>query len=83
METSNQSFPWLELIDRPAFCVKNGIVAAVNAAAEHRMLRVGIDIHEIVTDHWDAYEAFENGSLYLTITAGELPCNASISRTEE
>ena len=83
METMKHLFPWLDLIDRPAFCVKGGIVEAVNTAAEHRLLRVGMDIHEIVTDHWEAYEAFENGSLYLTITIGDLPYNASVSRTEE
>jgi len=82
MKTMNHLFPWLELIDRPAFCVKDGVVAAVNAAAEHRMLRAGMDIHEIVTDHQEAYREFKNGSLYLTITAGDLPCNASVSRTE-
>lgn len=83
METSNQSFPWLELIDRPAFCVKNGVVAAVNTAAERRMLRVGTDIREIVTEHREKYEEFESGCLYLTITVGELPCNASVNRTKE
>lgn len=83
METTNHLFPWLDLIDRPAFCVKDSVVVAVNAAAEHRMLRVGMDVYKIVTDHQEAYKAFKNGSLYLTITAGDFPCNASVSRTEE
>lgn len=83
METMNYPFPWLELMDRPAFCVKDGFVTAVNTAAENRMLRVGMDVRDIVTEHREAYETFENGSLYLTITAGELPCDASVIRTKE
>lgn len=83
MNTENHPFPWLELMDHPAFCVKNGVVAAVNSAAENRMLQIGMDIREIVTEHHSVYEAFENGCLYLTIIAGGLPCNASVTRTKE
>lgn len=83
METINQLFPWLELINRPAFCVKDGVVIAINSAAENRMLRIGMDVREIVTEHRGAYEEFQNGCLYLTITVGELPCNATVTRTKE
>lgn len=81
--TTPASFPWLELIDRPAFCVKDSAVVAVNSAAENRMLTIGMNVREIVTEHLDVYENFENGSLYLKITAGGLPCHASITRTKE
>ncbi len=83
METINNAFPWLELIDRPAFCVKDGMIVSTNSAAEHRMLRIGTDVREIVTEHRDAYETFKNGCLYLTITAGDFPCSASVTRTKE
>lgn len=83
METTKHLFPWLDLVDRPAFCVKDGIVVAANSPAQRRMLREGMDIREIVTDHRDVYETFQNGCLYLTVTVGEIPCNASITRTEE
>lgn len=83
METTNQLFPWLELMDRPAFCVKDGVVIAINSAAENRMFRVGMDVRDIVTEHRSAYEEFQNGCLYLTITAGDLPCSASVTRTKE
>lgn len=81
--TTQASFPWLELIDRPAFCVKDATVVAVNSAAENRMLNSGMDVRKIVTEHLDVYEKFENGSLYLTITAGGLPCHASVTRTKD
>lgn len=82
METHNHSFPWLELIDHPAFCVKDGVVIAANSPAEH-MLRVGTDIREIVTENCDAYEAFESGTLYLTVSVCGLPCPASVTRTHD
>lgn len=83
METNNHLFPWLELMDRPAFCVKDGIVIEVNSAAAHRLLQPGTDIRQIVTKHREEYENFDSGCLYLTITIGELPCSASITRTRE
>ena len=83
METTEQLFPWLELLDRPAFCVKDGIVAASNAAARSRMLRVGADVYEIVTEHRETYQNFTGGCLFLTVTVNGLPCNASVNRTED
>lgn len=83
METLSHLFPWLELMERPAFCVKNGVVAAVNSAAQQYMLREGMAISEIITEHRSAYEEFQSGSLYLTITACDLPCSACVTRTKE
>ena len=83
MEENAYMFPWLDLIDRPAFCVKDGVVISVNEAAQKRMVQAGTDIREIVTEHRQEYDAFENGCLYLTATVGGLPCNVSICRTKE
>ena len=83
MEPTNLSFPWLELIDRPAFCVKDGVITAVNSAAKHQLLQTGTDIHEIVSDHFSQYASFENGSLHLPITAGGVTRNATVTRTKE
>ena len=81
MVTNN--FPWLELIDYPAFCVKDGAIIAANTLAEQRQLRVGMDIGEIVTEHQDVYQSFENGNLYLNIHVCGIPCPASVVRTRE
>ena len=83
MDINNYSFPWLELIDCPAFCVKDGAIIAANTPAEQRMLRVGTDIREIVTENRDTYEAFKGGSLYLNIQVFDLPCPACVTRTQE
>ena len=58
MEENAYMFPWLDLMDRPAFCVKDGIVIYANAAAQNRMVQPGTDVREIVTEHRQAYESF-------------------------
>ena len=83
METIEHPFPWLELMDRPAFCVKDGVVAAANSAAENYMIHVGLDICDLVADHRQAYEEFSNGCLYLPIRIGDLCVNACATRTAE
>ena len=83
MKALNDMFPWLELIDSPAFCVKDNTVIAVNAAAQKRMICPGADIHDIVTAYREEYESFANGELYLTVTVGDIPCQASVLRTSE
>ena len=83
MEEINHLFPWLELMDRPAFCVKGGSVIAANSTAAQHMVRTGMNVYDIVTHNRSAYEEFHDGSLFLTITVGDLPRNASITRTKE
>ena len=83
MTTKEQNFPWLELIDYPAFCVKDGFIIAANYPAEKRNLCAGTNIQEIIGEHRQAYESFENGSLYLTIPVCGLPCPASVTRTQD
>lgn len=83
MEINAHQFDWLELMDRPAFCVKDGIVTAANTAALARMLQPGTDIYEIVTQHRDTYENLDGGCLYLTVCIAGLPCNACVTRAKE
>ncbi len=83
MEIKNHLFPWLELMDQPAFCVKDGIVLAVNEAAEKRMLLANMNVQEIVTQNWDAYKELKDGTLFLRIAAGEQYYNACVTRTME
>jgi len=79
----NNSFPWLELIDYPAFCVKDAVIIAANTAAEQRQFLVGTHIDRFLTEHRDAYQAFEKGSLYLTVDLCGIPCPACVTRTQE
>ena len=83
MKETNSLFDWLELLDYPAFCVKDGVVIAVNTPATRHLLHPGLNIHEVVTDHWDTYNSLTSGSLYLTISTGGIPCSACVTRTPE
>ncbi len=83
MNTIEHQFSWLELMDRPAFCVKDGLVAAVNSAAEKYMISVGMDVTNIVGAHRQEYEEFTAGCLYLPINAEGLSINSSVTRTPE
>lgn len=83
MEPTNLSFPWLALIDRPAFCVKDGVIAAMNSAAEHQSVQIGTAVSEIVTDNYEQYASLENGTLSFAITVEGVKRNATITRTKE
>lgn len=83
MELNNPQFPWLEVTTRPAFCVKDRVIIAMNTAAEKRMLHPGTDIYELVTEHKEAYDTFQNGKLYLSVMIDGLPYNASVVRTPD
>ena len=83
MKEINSNFSWLELLEYPAFCVQEGKVTAVNTAAMQRLVQPGMQIDEIVTNHQKEYRSFSEGSLYLTITTGGIPCSACINRTPE
>ena len=83
MEENYPQFPWLELIDRPTFCVKDGFVFAINAAAEKHHIQIGMSIENIVTEGREIYETFQKGMLFLIITAGNLPYRAFVTRSGE
>lgn len=83
MDTLTQPFSWLAVIDRPAFCVKGGTIVAVNSAAEHWLFQIGTDIRQIVTEHYEQYCSFENGSLFLPIMADGIIRNANVTRIRD
>lgn len=83
MELNKHPFPWLELINRPAFCVKDGIILAANSAAQRLGLQTSTNISDILTQNCESYEAFHSGSLYLTITVSQMPYSACITRNNE
>lgn len=81
MKTANKQFPWLELVEHPAFCVKNGTVIATNTAAEHRMIQLNANVDDFLTEHRIIYKNFTSGNLYLTITVGDIPYETSVTHT--
>lgn len=70
----------LGLLDRPAFCVQNGIITAVNAAAAGRMIETGTPISDILQTGQEEYQAFSDGCLYLSLSVAEQTLGASVTK---
>lgn len=66
MENTNS--PMLELLLRPAFCVKGGKITTVNQAATAFLLCEGTDILPLIATGAEEYGAFHSGCLYLTLS---------------
>lgn len=81
MLTINELSSWLQMIDSPAFCVKDSKLIAVNTAAEKLGICVGTDVGELITEHRAAYEGHQNGELQLTLLINGVPRPACIQRT--
>lgn len=80
MEQNNQLL--LEMMDRPAFIVRNGIVQHANQLAKNRLIQIGDSIHPMIEKHASAYEALQDGCLYLSLDFGTFSCGASVTRHE-
>ncbi len=83
MEQTNTSKLLLDLINRPAFCVRDGIVIHANQAAKQRLIQVGTGINSLLPDDYEAYKAFSGGCLYLTVVSAGISCGASVTRTDD
>ena len=73
----------LEMIDRPAFLVRDGIIVYANQIAKNRQLREDMTLAELLPEHWDAYREFTGGCLYLTLELGTASCGATVTRQED
>ncbi len=57
----------LDLLDRPAFCVEDGCITALNPAARSFALDPGMPISELLTSGREAYAEFTDGCLTLVL----------------
>ena len=71
----------LELVLRPAFLVKDGVVTQVNHAAYGLPLASGMHIQEVLLTGQTEYEALTDGCLYLQLSLGGTAQGASVTRT--
>lgn len=68
----------LQLMDRPAFCVLDGIITGANQAALGRRICVGDPVVPLLSTGKEEYEAFQDSWLYLTIAPGSIPCGVCV-----
>ena len=60
MEQINSTYQLLELISKPAFCVKDGSIAYANQSATSMQIQPGTAIEKLIPDNYDAYTGFHN-----------------------
>ena len=82
MEQLEEAISMLDLMIRPAFCVKNGIIVQVNEAARSHMITPETPVAQILLTGAQEYADFENGCLYLTLSLSGTPCGASVTRMD-
>lgn len=71
--------PLLELLDQPAFFVRDGVICQVNRAAQQKLLTVGEPIANILGASLSPYQMFDEGCLFLTVSLNGNPCDATVS----
>lgn len=64
----------------PAFCVTDGMIVKVNAAAQSRMIEPGTPVSQLMKTGADEYAEFSSGCLYLTLTVCGQDLGFSVSR---
>lgn len=67
----NQIIDAMDMIDhlqQIAFCVRDGIIVKVNAAAANRMIETGMQIEPLMETGTEEYRNFSDGCLYMTLT---------------
>lgn len=84
MEQTVDTLGMLELISRPAFCVKEGIILRVNQAAKGILLEPGSTLDALLATGQQEYAQFEGRScLYLTLRIAGESLGASVTRMED
>lgn len=73
----------LQMMDRPAFLVQDGIITAANQAALGRMIQVGQPIAPLLSIGKTEYAGFTEGWMYLTVCPGGTDAVACVRRLEQ
>ena len=81
MEQDKQNL--LEMIDRPAFVVKDGIIIAGNQIAKNRQIKLHSPVWDLLPLGSDAYRDYQCGILYLTLQLGRIRCGATVTRQSD
>lgn len=83
MEQLDQISGLLALVERPAFCVDNGKIILVNAAAQRHFICVGTEIAEFLPQDAPITVPPPEGYLYLTLRILDTELGASVFSIED
>lgn len=83
MEQHSDTMELLDLMVRPAFCVKDGVIVRVNPAAQSRMIDLGTPVADRMVTGAEEYKDYTGGCLYLVMTIAGQSCGVSVTRMNE
>lgn len=72
--------PLLDLLERPAFLVQDGVIVQLNQSAAQKMFTVGEEIQHYLGDCLASYQDYTAGCLYLSLELYPNTCGASVTR---
>jgi len=73
----------LQLMDRPAFCVLDGIITGANQAALGRLIPLDTPVASLISAGKEEYTTFTEGWMYLTLSLGGSFWGASVYAMEQ
>lgn len=82
MENQNNVMGMLELILRPAFCVRDGSIAFANHQAQSRGLTAGTPISGLLATGAEEYAALGDRCLYLLLQVEKSTFGASVTKVD-
>ncbi len=81
MDQLENTIKMLSLMNRPAFCVADGVIRGVNSGAQGLLLEAGQLIGAYLAGGQEEYGQFREGCLYLTLNIQGVPFGASVTRS--
>ena len=83
MDYKTAAMEMVDHIPHPAFCVKEGIIFKANPAAQSRFIQPGMAISDLLETGSEEYAAFQQGTLYLTLSHCGQSTGACITKTSD
>lgn len=83
MDHITEAMAMTDHLPQPAFCVREGIIVKVNPAAAARMIEPGIAVSDLMQTGREEYAELGMGCLYLTLSVGNQPLGASVTRKQD
>lgn len=80
MEQETNTTAWMHMMDRPTFCVSEGVITHANQAALGKLVPVGQPVAPLLVTGQAEYAAFTDGWLALTIRISEVTYSAAVHR---
>ena len=80
MDHITDAMEMVDLLQHPAFCVREGIIVKVNTAARQRLIEPGTPVAGLIKIGGEEYAEFAAGCLYLTLCISDTDLGFSVLR---